>query len=101
MRLLRTIWNKVTNIFANHEKGQELEGMSQWLDSHPEILELVVEDLGSKKLKSTGRHGMSVETVLRAGILKQAWQVSYEKLSFHLEDSISCRSFVRLGTGTK
>ncbi len=70
--------------------------MSQWLDGHPEVLEWVAEDLGSKELKATGRHGMSVETVLRAAILKQAWQVSYEKLSFHLEDSISCRAFVRL-----
>ena len=30
MRLLRTIWNKVTNIFAKNEIGQELECMSQW-----------------------------------------------------------------------
>ncbi len=51
--------------------------MSQWLDSHPEVLEWVAEDLGSKKLKATGRHGMSVESVLRAGIIKQSWQVSY------------------------
>lgn len=96
MRLLRTIWNKITNVFAKNEIGQELECMSQWLDSHPEVLEWVAEDLGSKKLKATGRHGMSVESVLRAGIIKQSWQVSYKKLSFHLEDSISCRAFVRL-----
>jgi IS5 family transposase len=96
MRLLKTVWNKVTNIFAKNEEGQEIEGMSQWLDSRPEILEWVAEDLGSKELKATGRHGMSVETVLRAGILKQAWQVSYKRLSFHMEDSMSCRAFVRL-----
>jgi IS5 family transposase len=96
MRLIKTIWNKVTNIFTKNEIGQELEGMSQWLDSRPEVLEWVAEDFGSKELKATGRHGMSVETVLRAAILKQAWQVSYKKLSFHMEDSISCRAFVRL-----
>ena len=96
MRLIKTIWNKVTNIFTKNEIGQELEGMSQWLDSRPEVLEWVAEDLGTKELKATGRHGMSVETVLRAAILKQAWQVSYKKLSFHMEDSISCRAFVRL-----
>jgi IS5 family transposase len=70
--------------------------MSQWLDSHLEVIEWVAEDLGSKELKQTGRHGLSVETVLRAGILKQYWQVSYKKLSFHLADSLSCRAFVRL-----
>jgi len=96
MRLLKTIWEKVTNVFTNNEIGQELEGMSQWLDSRPEIIEWVAEDLGSKKLKATGRHGMSVETVLRAAILKQSWQISYEKLSFHMVDSVSCRAFVRL-----
>ncbi len=96
MRLLRTVWEKVSNVFANHEIGRELEGMSQWLDSHPEILEWVAKDLGSEELKQTGRHGMSVETVLRAGILKQYWQVSYETLSFNLVDSLSCRAFARL-----
>ncbi len=70
--------------------------MSQWLDNHPEVIEWVAEDLGSKELKQTGRHGMSVETVLRAGILKQYWQVSYKRLSFHLADSLSCRAFARL-----
>jgi len=70
--------------------------ISQWLDSDPETLEWVAEDLGSKDLKKTGRHGMSVETVLRAGILKQYWQVSYKRLSFQLEDSVYYRTFVRL-----
>jgi IS5 family transposase len=96
MRILRTIWEKVSKVFAKHEIGQELEGMSQWLDSHPEVIEWAAEDLGSKELKQTGRHGMSVETVLRAGIYQQYWQVSYKKLSFHLADSLSCRAFVRL-----
>jgi len=96
MRLLNTIWNRFTNIFTKNEIGQELEDMSQWLDSRPEILEWVAEDLGSKECKATGRQGMSVETVLRAAILKQSWQVSYEKLSFHMVDSVSCRAFVRL-----
>jgi len=41
MRLLQTAWKKVTNVFTNSKIGQELEGMSQWLDSHPEILEWV------------------------------------------------------------
>jgi len=96
MRLLQTIWKKVTNVFTNNKMGQELEGMSQWLDSHPEILEWVAQDLGFRVLKPTGRRGMSVETVLRAGILKHDLKVSYEKLSFHLVDSISCRAFARL-----
>lgn len=96
MRLLHSIWDRVSSIFAHHEIGQELENMSQWLDSHPETLEWVAEDLGCKNLKKTGRHGMSVETVLRAGILKQYWQVSYKRLSFHLADSVSCRAFARL-----
>jgi hypothetical protein len=56
MRLLKTIWEKVTNRFAKNEIGQELEGMSQWLDGHPEILEWVAEDLGSKERNRTTWH---------------------------------------------
>jgi len=77
-------------------KGQEFSVLSQWLDSHPEILNWVAQDLGFRALKPTGRRGMSVETVLRAGILKQYWQVSYEILSCNDVDSISCRAFARL-----
>ncbi len=34
--------------------------------------------------------------MLRAGLLKQYWQVSYETLSFNLVDSLSCRAEANL-----
>ncbi len=60
------------------------------------MLGLVTQDLGRLGAKATGRQGLSAETVLRCGLLKQYRQLSYEELAFHLEDSASFRAFGRL-----
>jgi transposase, IS5 family len=82
--------------FAKHEIGQHLKVIAQWLNEHPEILELASKDLIRVESKAAGRYGLSVEAVIRCGILKQYHQWSYQELSFHLEDSESCRAFARL-----
>ena len=56
----------------------------------------VAEDLRQRGVKETGRQGLSAESVLRCGLLKQHRQLSYEELAFHLEDSASFRAFARL-----
>jgi transposase, IS5 family len=43
-----------------------------------------------------GREGLSAEQVLRAGLVKQMFDVSYDELAFHLEDSLQLRAFCRL-----
>jgi IS5 family transposase len=70
--------------------------MSQWLDEHRELIGLAAEDLRRHGVKETGRQGLSAESVLRCGLLKQHRQLSYEELAFHLEDSASFRAFARL-----
>ena len=96
MRQERTVQASIFDLFAGHEIGRELKAMSQWLDEHRELIELVAEDLRRQGVKETGREGLPAESVLRCGLLKQHRQLSYEELAFHLEDSASFRAFARL-----
>ncbi len=60
--------------------------MSEWLDGHRELLDLVTGDLCQRRVKAAGRHGLPAESALRCALLKQHRQLSYEELAFHLED---------------
>jgi transposase, IS5 family len=96
MRQERTVQANIFDLFAGHEIGRELKAMSQWLDEHPALIGLVAGDVCRHGVKETGRQGLSAESVLRCGLLKQHRQLSYEELAFHLEDSASFRAFTRL-----
>ncbi len=96
MRQERTAQASLFDLFAGHEIGRELKAMSQWLDEHRGLIGLVAEDLRRHGAKETGRQGLSAESVLRCGLLKQHRQLSYEELAFHLEDSALFRAFARL-----
>lgn len=99
MRQERTVQSNIFDLFAGHEIGRELKAMSQWLDEHRDLLELVAGDLRRHGVKETGRKGLPAEAVLRCALLKQHRQLSYEELAFHLEDSASFRAFARLPWG--
>ena len=99
MRQERTMQASLFDGFAGHETGRELKAMSEWLDGHRELLDLVTADLRQHRVQDTGRHGLPAESVLRCGVLKQHRQLSYEELAFHLEDSASFRAFARLPMG--
>jgi IS5 family transposase len=99
MRQQRIIQATLFENFAEHEIGQELKAMSQWLDQHRELLKLVMKDLRGCEVRATGRDGLSAETVVRCALLKQYRQLSYEELAFHLEDSASFIAFARLPLG--
>jgi IS5 family transposase len=96
MRQERTTQVSLFDGFAGHETGRELKAMSEWLDGHRELLDLVTKDLCRRQVTNTGRHGLPAESALRCGLLKQHRQLSYEELAFHLEDSSSFRAFARL-----
>jgi transposase, IS5 family len=99
MRQERTTQASLFDGFAGHETGRELKAMSEWLDGHRELLDLVTKDLCRRRVTNTGRHGLPAESALRCGLLKQHRQLSYEELAFHLEDSASFRAFARLPMG--
>ena len=78
MRQERTVQASIFDVFAGHEIGRELKAISQWLDEHPELVELVAADLHRQGVKQTGRQGLPSESVLRCGVLKQHRQLSYD-----------------------
>lgn len=83
-----------------HPHAQELQDISTLLDSLPEAAEWVCNDVLKGKQKRVGRDGMSGEQVLRALIIKQMNDFSYDELAFHLMDSNCYRRFCRLGLAT-
>ncbi|MCH7530701.1 MAG: transposase [Gemmatimonadetes bacterium] len=84
--------------WIEHRHASELAKMSQILDSHPDMAELIEQDLVRGVCHpERGARGMSGDQVLRALVLKQMNEFSYELLSYHLADSASYRTFCRLG----
>ena len=81
-----------------HPHAYELHKISEIIDENPIINEWVLQDLvGDKELTDTGAEGMSADQVFRAAVIKQMEEFSYEELAFHLIDSLSYRSFCRIG----
>ena len=86
----------------DHPHAEELQRISDILDVNPIINEWVLQDLTrDKNLIDTGAQGMTAEQVIRAAIVKQMEEYSYEELAFHLVDSVSYRSFCRIGFADK
>lgn len=87
---------------SEHARGAELVMMGATLDANPTVLDGVYADLvarfGEPDPRS-GRKGMTAEQVLRSALVKQMFGLSYDELSFRLEDSIHVRAFVRLAAG--
>lgn len=81
---------------SGNKVARELSAISRIVDDNPEVLDLVYGDLVRDSRTDTGRVGMTAEQVLRCTILKQYRNMTYEELSFHLEDSQAFRSFARL-----
>lgn len=96
MRLTRVAQASIFENYSKHEFGQQLQNLSLLLDEYPDVLSLLEQDLIDSKLKKTGRTGLSVENIFRCLLLKQKLGVSYEQLAFHLSDSSTYRTFVRL-----
>ena len=97
---LRENWLKLTH-------AAELRTISRLLDDHPQIEELVRQDLRAASAASAfqekccGAGGLSAEQVLRILLVKQMNGFSYRVLVFHLTDSRSYRTFCRLGITDK
>jgi len=86
----------------DHPRARELKRISQLLDQYPTISKLAWQDLTrSVSCHGAGAQGMSADQVLRAAIIKQTEQFSYEELAFHLLDSRCYRRFCRIGFAHK
>jgi IS5 family transposase len=89
---------RYTDKQMKHPYAQALLVMSDILDAVPEVVDLVHADLvrGLRDPES-GREGLTAEQVLRALIVKQLTDFTYEDLAFHIIDSAFYRAFCRLG----
>ena len=84
--------------YIEHSHAAELAKISQILALHPDIAELVGQDLiRGLACPHTGARGMSGDQVLRVLLLKQMNGFSYRELGFHLADSVTYRTFCRFG----
>ena len=96
MRETRIAQMSIFETYSEHAIGVQLRRLSDLLDCHRQVLTLIKKDLVNSSLKPVGRMGLTVENVFRCLLLKQCLGVSYDRLAFHLSDSLSYRSFVRL-----
>ena len=78
---------------SEHRHGQELEQISRILDENPTLAEVVVQHLESDS--GRGAPGMSGEQILRCAVIKKLEGLSYDRLTFALEDSLTLRDFCR------
>lgn len=85
---------------ASFTTDEELTGMSRILDQIPEAVDLLAPDLEEKPDTLLGRHGITVEQLLRCVILKQLKSYSYRELAKRISDSIDFRRFTRFGFGS-
>jgi IS5 family transposase len=76
----------------------QLAVMDTILDTHPEILEMVKEDItGGKKSSRKGRQDMpTVEQIVRAAIYKEMKNLTYRELEYEQHDSRMCARFIKL-----
>ena len=99
MRKKRTLQASIFEYYSQHESGQQFQVISAQLDALPEILSLAAQDLGVVDCEPTGREGLTVESIVRASLLKQMMELTYQELSFYLDDSLTYRSFARIHDG--
>ena len=81
------------------EKSLRMAEMDKLVEAHPEWLDAVIRDVGISENTETGRPGMTFESILRCGILKQFFNESYDDL-VHFLGTHSCSiMFARLPAG--
>lgn len=81
---------------VDHPLAEDMARMSAFLDEHPEFADWVAADLSREGVSDVGRQGMTHESALRCGVLKQMRRESYRDLAFALRDSATAQSFARL-----
>ena len=88
---------------VDHPRAAELEAISRILDANPIISEMALQDLcrGNKSKRRSGAKGMTADQVVRAAIVKQMFNFTYEELAFHIVDSKTLRRFMRIGIADK
>ena len=86
----------------DHPQAAELNTIGRILEANSIICDLAMQDLSPKPVKcKAGAKGMTAEQVIRAAIIKQMFEFSYQDLAFHLVDSVSLKRFCLIGIADK
>jgi len=102
MRKKNRIQMPLMSASVEHPRAVELEYISQILDDNNNIYDMVLQDLTrGVKNRNTGAEGMTAEQIVRAAIIKQTEDFSYDDLAFHIVDSRCYRRFCRIGITDK
>lgn len=95
MRPIRQLQPSLFDSIVDHDLVEELNRISALLDRVPECVEWVAEDVCTGQT-NRGPDGIPAESTLRIGLIMHRWNLSYERMAFHLCDSSSLRAFTRL-----
>ena len=95
MRPIRELQPSLFDRVVQHEMTDELQSISGILDQLPECVDWVAEDLCTSQSRR-GPDGIPAEAVLRIGVIMHRWNLSFQRMAFHLCDSASLRTFARL-----
>ena len=107
MRFLKKLQLFLAPAKIESDQTKKLETIDKILRIAPgmdEVLGQVLSDINGDRLaRETGREGLTVEQIVRLGILRQRYQLSYRQLEHATSDSISMREFLglKLGRGLK
>lgn len=96
MRKLQNVQRSLFSQWPTHRFSKELKNIDKILSDLPELVHWVADDLSIGLKKNTGAHGMTAEQVLRAAILKQQNQWSFEFLALQCIDSEMTKAFLKL-----
>lgn len=99
MREIRDTQMRLEFYKSESKLSKKLEKVSEILDKNISFLERISEDFKAKKESNARAKGMTVEQVVRVAIIKQMYQLGYEKLYNELNDNLSYRSFVKIHEG--
>ena len=85
-----------------HAHATELAAMSNVLDAQPALATHIQQDLeaGCATNARTGRPGLTGDQTLRLLVVRQLTGWTYAELAFHLADSLTYRTFCRVGALT-
>jgi len=84
---------------SQSKQSKKFRIIEDFLKKDTGILEQVKKDFCSKKGKFCGAKGMTIEQVVRVGILKQMTQMGYLKLYDSLNDNLCYRNFTKIYDG--
>ena len=84
---------------SDSKLSKKLEKASEILEKDKSFLDVIAENFKTERESKAGAKGMTIEQVVRAAILKQMRQLSYESLYDELNDNISYRRFTKIHDG--